>query len=215
MEQYEITAWKRDNFGKGNSGRLRRDGFIPAVLYGAGIKENIHIKMSKKDVDKAISGHSGTNVLLKLTIEGDGDKTVMFKTFDRHPAQGFIRHIDLQGVDMKEKITVDVPIVLVGKAEGIKLGGILHQDMQTVRAECLPTAIPDSIELDITEVGLNQALHVSDIKLPEGLKILDDEKLTVVLVNAPAAEKEEEEVEGEGEEGAAEGEEAEAEEKKD
>ena len=201
MEKVELAALPRAEMGKGVTGRMRREGYIPAVLYGPGVKESLHLKFNARDIDKAIHTHSGANVLVELSMEGDKKpRTVMFKAFQRHPVSEAIEHIDLMTVMMDKEITVEVPLQLVGKSEGVTLGGILQQEARTLKIECLPTAIPDSIEVDVTSLNIGQSLHVSDIKLPEGLKAVEDEKMTVVLVAAPVAEEEEktaEEVEAE------------------
>ncbi|MCK4739397.1 MAG: 50S ribosomal protein L25 [Deltaproteobacteria bacterium] len=190
MEQLDIAAWPREVLGKEVTGRMRKEGFVPAVLYGSGIKENLHLKLVTKDVNKALHTHSGTNVLLNLSIEGEKiTRTVMFKSLDWHPAKDTLVHIDLVGIDVKNAVTIEVPLHITGKCVGVSLGGMLQQEARELKIECLPDNIPDSIEVDVTTLGLGDSLHIKDLKLPEGVTVLDDEGLTVVLVAAPKEEE--------------------------
>lgn len=188
MEQVEIKAWKRVAFGKGASGRLRREGFVPAVLYGPGIDKNVCLKLGIKDIEKILHSHAGTNVLITLDVEGGKPMTVILKSVEREPVRDILDHLDFMHVLKDRKITVEVPVVITGKAEGIASGGILQQEARKLRVECLPHDIPNIIEVDVTALHIGQSLHVKDILLKEGLRILDDEKLTVVLVSAPMVE---------------------------
>ena len=190
MEQLKLAALKREEFGKGPAGRFRRNGLIPANLYGPNIKKNVPVTLKTREVDKALHGHAGGNALINLDVEGLGKKTVMFKELQRHPATGDIEHIDLIEVLMDHKVTVEVPVNIVGKAEGVELGGILQQETRKIKAECLPTQIPDSIDVDVTQLVIGQSLHVGDITLPEGLVVLDDPKTTIASVVAPTVEAE-------------------------
>ncbi len=203
QEQLEMTVTVRTETGKGPAGRLRRDGKFPAVLYGKGKKGSTALVFDTKVVEKAIHGHSGGNVLINLDIveegpeEGKGEgksvgkKTVMFKIIDRHPVSGAIEHADLVEINLKKKVIVEVPVNIIGKSEGVTLGGILQQEHREIQVECLPGDIPDSIDVDVTELGLGQSLHVGEITLPEGLTVIGDEKAIVVSVVIPAAEEEE------------------------
>ena len=196
QEQLEMTVTMRTETGKGPAGRLRTEGKFPAVLYGKGKEGSTSLVFDTKVVEKAIHGHSGGNVLIKLDIVGEGahkgasKKTVMFKCIDRHPVSGSIEHADLVEINLEEKVTIDVSVHIVGKSEGVTLGGILQQETREIRVECLPTHIPDSIEVDVTELDIGQSFRVGEIKLSEGLVAIGDLKATVVSVVAPAAEEE-------------------------
>lgn len=190
MEQYDLAALIREEFGKGPAGRLRRNGQLPANLYGPNIEKNVPITLKSREVERALHGHAGGNVLIKLDVKGFGKKTVMFKELQRHPASGDIEHIDLIEVLMGHKVTVEVPIQIVGKSEGVILGGILQQESRKIKFECLPSSIPDSIDVDVTALGIGQSLHIEDIALPGGLISLDDPKATIVSIVAPTVEPE-------------------------
>jgi large subunit ribosomal protein L25 len=190
MEQLNLAAKMREVFGKGPSGRLRRSGFVPGNLYGPSIEKNVPLTFNTKEVEKVLSGHSAGNVLVNLDVEGYGNKTVMFKELQLHPVMGTIEHIDLIEVLMDHKVTVEVPVHIVGKAEGVTLGGILQQGSREIKVECLPTQIPETIEVDVTRLVIGQSLHIGDITLPEGISTLDDPKTTIVSVVAPTVEEE-------------------------
>lgn len=200
MEQINLSAQPRPATGKGAAGRLRKDGSVPAILYGQAIKGAISLALSNKELEKVLHTAAGGNVLVNLALEGDKTRMVMFKEVSRHPLRGSLQHVDFVEIRMDHKITVDVPVHLTGKAEGLAFGGIVQQEHRTVRVECFPTQIPDSIDLDITSLGIGHSLHVSDILLAEGVDILDDPSTTIVSLVAPTAEvapKTAEEVEAE------------------
>ncbi len=200
MEQINLSAQPRPATGKAAAGRLRREDLVPAILYGQAIKGAISLTLNNKELEKVLHTAAGGNVLVNLAVQGDKSRTVMFKEVSRHPLKGSLQHVDMVEIQMDHKITVDVPVHLVGKAEGVAFGGIVQQEHRTVKIECLPTQIPASIDVDITKLGIGQSLHVSDMKLAEGVEIVDEATTTIVSVVAPTAEvapKTAEEVEAE------------------
>lgn len=200
MEQISLSAKSRGETGKCPSGRLRRSGSVPAVLYGPGIKGSIVLKLGASELDNVLHTAAGGNVIVNLSVEGETKpRTVMLKDISRHPLSGSIEHVDLLEVLMDKKIIVEVPIHLVGKAAGLAVGGILQQEARKVKIECLPTQIPDYIDVDVTSIGIGRSLHMREIPLPQGVKVLDLD-LTVASVVAPTIEvapKTAEEVEAE------------------
>lgn len=190
MEQVDMSAWPRKEFGKGACGRMRKEGFIPAVLYGPEMGGNLYLKLRVKDVEKALSTHSSGNMLVNLKVEGGETRTVMFKSLARDPVMDAIEHIDLFNILMDRKVVAEVPVVIAGRAVGVANGGILQQETRKLRVECLPTGIPDRIEVDVTDLDIGNSIHVRDLKLPEDVKVKDDEGITIVLVTAPTIEAE-------------------------
>lgn len=189
MEQINLSAKKRENTGKGPARRLRSSGFIPAILYGAHVQDAITLALDNKELEKVLHTAAGGNVLVSLNLEGDKKpRMVMFKEIMRHPLTSSIEHVDLFEVLMDHKVTVEVPIHIVGKAQGVALGGIVQQEARKVKVECLPTNIPDSLDADVTPLGIGQSLHVRDIKLTEGVRVLADADMTIVSVVAPTVE---------------------------
>jgi large subunit ribosomal protein L25 len=172
---------------------LRAVGRIPAVLYGHG-NASVSLSIQAKDLDTLLkTSHAGLNTLIDL--EGDGavaGKVVLIKELQRHSVAGTLSHADFFEIDATAKMHVSVPIKLEGTPEGVKLGGVLEHIMREIDLLCLPNAIPDSLEVDVSEMNQNESLHVSDLTLPEGVETGVDEALPIVHV---ATKKIEEEVE--------------------
>lgn len=186
MEQINLSCQARKELGKNAAGRIRTAGQVPAVLYGAGIESALALSLNTKELDKVLHTAAGGNVLVNLNIDGQ-QKMAMFKEVTYHPLKGSIEHVDLFAIQMDHKVHVDVPVHLVGKAAGLAFGGIVQQEARKIKVECLPTHIPDSFDVDITNLGINQSVHVKDIKLPEGIKAIDPD-MTIVSMVAPTAE---------------------------
>jgi large subunit ribosomal protein L25 len=191
MDQINLSAVERSTTGKGPAGRLRRSGMVPAVLYGPGIDGAISLSLNNKELEKVLHTGAGSNALVTLKLEGsENDRMVMFKEVTRNPFRETINHVDLIEVILGTKITVDVPLSITGKAEGVALGGILQQETRTVSIECLPSKIPSSIDVDVTNLAIGDSLHAKDLVLAEGHTVLDDPEMTIVIVGAPVAEEE-------------------------
>jgi large subunit ribosomal protein L25 len=195
----------RTDTGKGVARKLRAVGRIPAVLYGHG-NASVSLSIQAKDLDTLLkTSHAGLNTLIDL--EGDSaveGKVVLIKELQRHSVAGTLSHADFFEIDATAKIHVSVPIKLEGTPEGVKLGGVLEHMMREIDLLCLPNAIPDLLEIDVSGMNQNESLHVSDLTLPEGVETGVDEALPIVHV---ATKKIEEEVEvvAEGDEAAKEG----------
>lgn len=188
MEQINLLGQARQQTGKCPAGRLRRGGMVPAVLYGAGVKGAVSLALNTKELEKVLHTAAGGNVLINLSIEGDKATTVMFKDIYRHPLNASIQHVDLFAIQMDHRITVEIPVHIVGKAAGLAFGGIVQQETRKIRIECLPADIPDSLDLDVTPLAIGQSLHVRDVALKDGLRAVDEPEMTIVSVVAPTAE---------------------------
>lgn len=165
---------------------LRAGSRIPAVIYG-GEKGPINIALSEKDL-MAARKKGGTNAILRLKHE-KGEETVMVKELQRHPVTDRPVHADFQRISLTQKVEARVPLVILGVASGVKdFGGMLAIDLRELRLKALPTQIPQKIEVDVTALGLHEALHVSDLKLPEGVEVLDDATASVVHVTIAKVE---------------------------
>ena len=177
---------------------MRRNDSIPGVLYFKGEK-TINVAVNKLTLYQAIQ--SGKRIY-EIEIEGD-TQYVMIKELQYHPVNDDIIHIDLMRVRRSEKIKMAVPLILVGDAKGIKEGGVLSQAMTQIEIECFPTDVPNNIELDITDLEMNNSYSVADLKVvDEDVTILSASDLNVVSIQPPAAEEEllvdeEEMIEGE------------------
>lgn len=188
MEQINLTALLRVERGKGPAGRLRVAGRVPGILYGPGVEGAIALALNTKELEKTLHTHAGGNVLVNLEIAGDKNRTVMFKEVMRHPLRGTVVHVDLLEVNLNETIEIEVPVHLTGKAAGLAFGGIVQHETRTITILCLPSQIPDSIEVDITPLNVGQSLHVKDIQLAQGLTAVNEPDLTVVSIVSPTAE---------------------------
>jgi len=201
-----IQATKREQSGKGFARSLRRSEKIPAVVYGHGY-EPVSITLDGIVLNKMFKpGHedSAEFQLISLQIESDGDtveKQVMVKEIQRHPLKQNIEHVDFFAVRMDEAIVAPVHIRLHGKPEGVKLGGILRHILREVEVKSLPAAMPSHIDLEIADLLVGDAIHVSDLEVPENVQILTDSSAAVVNIMAPSVVEEEAEEEQELEEG--------------
>jgi large subunit ribosomal protein L25 len=189
MEEINIKLEKREVFGKGAAKRLRREGMVPAILYGSGLKGAISLKISTLALDKVLHAIRNKNVLVDLGIDGEKKaRRAILKAIDRHPVNGTLIHVDFYEVEKGHKVVVEVPVHIIGKAQGIEAGGMLQTELRKLKVECLPKDIPESIDVDVTSLGIGESLHLKDLMLSEGQKFLDDSNATIVSVVIPAAE---------------------------
>ncbi len=203
MAENALTAEAREGVGKGVARKLRAAGRIPAVVYGKG-KAGSSIAVDPAALETLLhKSGSGMNTLIDLSLSGQ-TTTVLVKHLQRDPIRGRYLHADFYEVDLQKEVQVDVPLHFTGKARGLEFGGILDHPVREVQVACLPRAIPDSIDVDVTELEVGDSLHIRDLAVPEGVRILSDPELSVANVALPAAEEEAAaEVAAEGEEAAA------------
>lgn len=168
-----IEVQPRQETGKNANRRSRAAGKIPAVVYGGG-KESVSIEVDRKTLLDMMKGHSGENPIFLLKL-GDKDRHAMIRHMDVDPLSRQVIHIDFQRVMMDQKIRVAVPVELVGTAVGVKVeGGMLDFVTREVHIECLPGQIPKHLEADVTDLHVGQHVEAKDLKLPEGVVLLDD-----------------------------------------
>ena len=205
MAEQKLVASIRDESGKGVARKLRADGRVPAVLYGQGA-ETQAISVDARELGHLLH-KGGANVLVDLVVDGQ-EHLAMPREIQRDHIKGRYWHVDFLAVSRTQKITVDVPVRLIGEATGVKLGGVLEHHLWEVSVECLPTDVPEAIEIDVSALDIGDSRKVSDLTAPEGSTILTSPEESVVAVQQPRlAEVEEEAAEGEAAEGeAAEGE---------
>ncbi len=204
---FKIKVEKREIFGKNASGRLRREGMIPAILYGGG-SSNVPLTLKKQDVFMILRSDTGENTVFQVSFDSE-IRDVMIKELQRDPVTDEILHADFVHIAMDKAIRVSVPLVSVGEAVGVKTeGGFIDFITRELEVECLPKNIPEHIEIDISGLHLRHSLKAEDITLPEGVKLITSSDTILVLIEAPLKE-EEIEVEEEEEEVIAEEEEPE------
>jgi large subunit ribosomal protein L25 len=182
---------KRNGVGKGAARKIRREGFIPAVLYGREM-EPISLTVNPIDLKKALSTEAGENTLLELHVKGNGEEITKIALlrdvqYDNLTSQPI--HFDFQEILMKELITVKVPVEIVGKAPGIQEGGILEEILREIEVECLPASIPNVIEIDVSQLGIGDSIHIGDLTLPEGVTVLHDPDETIITILSPVMEE--------------------------
>lgn len=201
MDILDIKANIRKTTGKGSSRAMRREGRIPAILYGAG-KDPILLSLERLEFEAIMRNQSSGNMLLNLSIKNGKTikRTVMIKETQVHPVTLDYLHLDFYEVAMDQKIRVNVPVVPVGKSTGVELGGVLQIVRREIEVLCLPQNIPESFELDISNLDIGDSLHVEEIPHEESVEIPADTNFTVITVLSPKKEAEvEEEEEGEEE----------------
>lgn len=192
MNTNVLSVRERTETGKGAARKLRRMGRAPAIAYKGG-NDPLHFDIPQNELLKLLR-RSGKNTLLTLKFEDSerADETVMLRELQREPIKRNIMHADFALVSLDEPVHVAIKLSYEGKPIGIVRGGIADVIRRELNVECLPAAIPDHISVDVTRLNLNQALHVSDIVLPEGVKALDDDRLTLVTIVAPQGMEDEE-----------------------
>jgi large subunit ribosomal protein L25 len=191
MEQVAIEGFVRKPSGKGGARALRRTGTIPAIFYGPET-EPIPIQVAKSFLEKTLKKQTSENILYQLTIKGEEPetvKTVMLKELQQNPIDREILHLDFYEVSLFKEIDVMVGLKIIGKATGVEKGGILQEISRDLEIRCLPTKIPNHIEVDVTALDIGDSIHAGDIQLPEGILILSDAHLTLVSVVPPIEEK--------------------------
>jgi large subunit ribosomal protein L25 len=189
MEKRELVIRRRDGVGKGNAKRLRRDGHVPAILYGGA--EPINVAVAPRDIYRLIHGHEGSTQLLSVAFEGTGDtRMAIIRDMQYDPVSEDLIHVDLQEVAMDRAISVTVAVHHVGEAIGVKeTQGILEMILRDVHVSCLPANIPEFLEADVTNLHIGDVLTVKDLKVPDGVRILNDGNQAVATVAPPAAEE--------------------------
>lgn len=198
MEQRVLEVVLRTDRGKEGARRIRREGKIPAVLYGRKTP-TFHMAVKPEELKKILTSGAKENTLIGLKVNGPGNEkvgnpVVMLKDLQIHPLSQSYLHADFYAVAMDEKIEVDIPIRLVGKAEGVKTGGIQQQAMREIRVRCLPSEIPEFLEVDVSALQIGDSIHVRDLTPPEKFDIVTDKNITLASVVPPISEAKYEEL---------------------
>lgn len=189
MEQVLIKADTRNGKGKGIARKLRREGRIPAVLYGRSV-EPVSITVSSRDWDN-ISRHMKKNVILDMEISGGQgveNRPVMVKEVRKDALGTNVLHIDFLQVSMERTVEVEVPIHLKGKSKGEVVGGIIDIHLRSVKVECLPAQIPEEIVIDVADLEIGDSVHVEDISLP-GVKMVEHGDIAILTLIPPTVEE--------------------------
>jgi large subunit ribosomal protein L25 len=190
MERPVLTAEIREGVGKEKAKKLRAKGQIPAIFYGPR-SQTIPLVIDSKELSKALQTEAGENVLIDLDIRKGGQsdrKVVMLKEIQIDPLERITLHTDFYEVAMDEMVTVEVPVHLIGKPEGTKMGGILEQVRRVIEVQCFPGDIPKSVDIDVSLLKIGDSIHIEDIQV-EKAKILFDTNFTIATVVPPVVEE--------------------------
>jgi len=193
METVEVQIERRTGNRKGEARKLRRGGKVPAVLYGPK-RATASIAVQTEEFERKIGHLEGSHLIRLVHDGGKGDaelhdRMVLVRDLQRHPVTGEVLHADFYEVDLTERLTVSVPLRFVGKPVGVVEGGILQPIQREVEVECLPTEIPEFIEIDVSGLVIHQAVHVAELRLPEGVTALGDPARPLVTVLPPTVEE--------------------------
>ena len=182
-----IKAEIRKEVGKNAAGRLRRQGLIPAILYGGGTASQ-PLTLKKKDILEILKSQTGENTIFRVTMDSQ-EKDVMLKDIQINPVTDELTHVDLIEISMDKPVRVAVPVELVGEPVGVKVeGGVADFLLRELEVECLPREIPESIKIDISNLHIHQSIKVQNLDLPAGVKVYADPNAAIVVISSVAQE---------------------------
>jgi large subunit ribosomal protein L25 len=184
-----VEAQERSGRGKNASRRLRKDGGVPGVVYGLD-RPPFPVGVGERKIEEVLGLETGRNTIFTLSLAGqDRSRAVMIKALQRHPVTERLVHVDFVRVDLAKAVRVNVPVRLLGMAEGVKSeGGILEFVLRQVEVQCLPSDIPEHLDIDVSALHLNQHLSVKDLPVRERVTILDDADAIICVVAVPKEE---------------------------
>jgi large subunit ribosomal protein L25 len=193
MKTHRLNVQLRTQTGKNENSRLRRMGFIPAVVYSHGKAESIQV--SKKEFSKLFRSHISESVLIDLAVENspaEAERKVIVKDYQLDPVSDEVVHLDFYKVTSDEVFQTKVPLIITGTSKGERLGGILEVLEREIAIECLPADLPEKIEIDVTNLEMGHSIHIKDLPASGTVKFLEDADKAVVAVVTPKAAKEDE-----------------------
>ena len=190
METLDIEVDAREPGSKRQARRLRREGKIPAVLYGPKVQP-LALELSRKEFSNRVAGLEGSHLVrLKSTSTALADKVALVKEMQYHPITGDVIHADLYEVDLTARIEVSVPLHFVGKGAGVVRGGILQPIVREIQVECLPLDIPQFFDVDVSALDIGDSVHIEDLPMPEGVTAVYDSNFALVTIATPTVEEE-------------------------
>ncbi len=189
MAEVKLKADKRNDSGKGSARRTRAAGRVPGVVYGRGM-DPIAISVDRREFVTALLSDSGMNTLLDLEIDGGGTTLALTRELQRDPVRGTLLHADFVKIDRTVEVEVEVPVLVVGEAQGAKEGGVLEHPLFTVHVRALPGAVPEAIEADVSALNIGDTMRVADLATAGTYTITNDPDTVVASVVAPISEEE-------------------------
>ncbi|MES2995274.1 MAG: 50S ribosomal protein L25 [Verrucomicrobiota bacterium] len=190
-----IKAELRARTGSGRLNQMRREGWLPSVIYGRGV-ENRNLKVDAKTFSEVIASSSSENIVVNLEIAGEGKKLAFLKSIQHDPLSGAALHADFLAINEKTAITAPIPVHLKGESPGVKAGGVVEQYVHSLEVSCLPGDLPDGIDVDVAKLELGDSLHIGDLKLPKGVEATHGADVVIVHIGKPRVEEPAAEVAG-------------------
>ncbi len=181
-----LKAATRARSGSGRLKQMRREGWLPSVIYGKGI-ESLNLKVDAKTFNDILVNSSSENIIFNLDIEGQGVRLAFLQSLQLDPLSGKTLHVDFRSIDDKTEITAPVPTHLNGESKGVKAGGLVEQYVHAIEILCLPADLPETLEVDISHMEIGESLHIGDIKFPKGVRPTHAADVVVAHIGKPAA----------------------------
>ena len=201
MQQAKLEVQQRNVFGKQSARDLRKEGGVPAVLYGRA-QDTLAIQLDARTFKQFLRTY-GENVIINMAVGAGNTETVIIKEIQRHPVdKQALLHADFIRISLDEPVTSAVPVVIVGNPRGVQEGGVLEIPLRQVTLHCLPTQMPNDITIDVGHLDIGEAISVSDLTLDEEIDIIDEPERTIAMVSQPRIQLEDELTEAEDGEGA-------------
>lgn len=182
-QKFQLQTEMRENTGTGVAKKLRRQGIVPGVIYGGG-QRTYPVQVQEKEITDLLHSAESENVLVDLVVEGakEKNKLVLIQDVQHHVLSGAVTHVDFQAVKEDEEIRAVLPLYLHGEPEGVKMGGLLEHQVHSLEVRCLPKHLPEKLDFDVEHLALGEALHVGDVKFPEGVTPTVGEQVVIGLV---------------------------------
>ena len=180
-QKTNLKAAPRARTGSGLLKQMRREGWLPSVIYGRGT-DNKNLKVDAKTFAEVIAHSSSENIVVNLEIEGEGTRLAFLQAIQHDPLTGAALHADFLAIDNKTEITAHIPAHLVGEAPGVKTGGVVEQYIHALEITCLPDQLPETIDIDISGLQLGESLHVGDVKYPAGVRPTQPAEVVIIHI---------------------------------
>jgi large subunit ribosomal protein L25 len=181
-----LKAAPRARTGSGRLNQMRREGWIPSVIYGRGT-ENINLKVDAKTFADLLAQSSSENIIVNLEIEGQGTRLAFLQSVQHDPLSGKALHADFRSIDENTAITANIPTHLNGESAGVKAGGLIEQYVHAIEITCLPNDLPETLEVDISHLQVGDSLHIGDITYPTGVRATHAANVVVAHIGKPSA----------------------------
>lgn len=186
-----LKAAPRARTGSGRLNQMRREGWLPSVIYGRGV-ENLNLKVDAKTFSELLAHSSSENILINLNVEGEGTRLAFLKSVQHDPISGAALHVDFIAIDEKTEITASIPVIVHGEAAGVKAGGVLEQYVHALEITCLPNDLPETIDIDVTALEIGSSFPIGDVTLPEGVRATHADDVVIVHIGKSSAAASEE-----------------------